>query len=55
MPERPWVRRLGSALNALCVDFRGFLLQLQRDEYYYDDYYEQAAAAGRSNRTIYCT
>ena len=45
MPERPWVRRLGSALNVLWVDFRGFLLQLHRDEYYYDGYYEQAAAA----------
>ena len=45
MSERQWVGRLGSALIALCVDFRGFLLQLHRDEYYYDDYYEQAAAA----------
>ena len=45
MPERPWVRLLGSALNALSVDFRGFLLQLHHDDYYYDDYYEQAATA----------
>ena len=45
MPERQWVRRLGSALNVLCVDFCGFLLQLHRDEYYYDDFYEQAATA----------
>ena len=47
MPVCPWVGRLGSALNVLCVDFRGFLLQLHRDEYYYDDYCEQAAAAIR--------
>ena len=45
MPERPWVRRLGSAQNTLSVDFCGFLLQLHHDDYYYDDYYEQAAAA----------